>query len=69
VEVETIWRYPDLETALRGLTSAGPGTAAIRLSGEERVREALARALQPFGDDSGGYRLSNVFRYLIARSA
>ena len=69
VEVETIWRYPDLDTALRGLTSAGPGTAAIRLSGEERVREALANALEPFGDDSGGYRLSNVFRYLIARSA
>ena len=68
VEVDTIWRYPDLETALRGLTSAGPATAAIRLSGEERVREALAQALEPFGDASGAYRLSNVFRYLIARS-
>jgi SAM-dependent methyltransferase len=69
VEVEAIWRYPDLDTALRGLTSAGPGTAAIRQSGEERVREALANALEPFGDGSGGYRLTNAFRYLIARSA
>jgi SAM-dependent methyltransferase len=69
VEVETIWRYPDLDTALRGLTSAGPGTAAIRESGEERVRGALAGALEPFGDGSGGYRLNNVFRFLVARSA
>ena len=68
VEVETIWRYPDLETALRGLTSSGPGTASIRESGEERVREALAGALEQFGDGSGGYRLSNVFRYVIATS-
>jgi SAM-dependent methyltransferase len=68
VDVETIWRYPDLDAALRGLTSAGPATAAIRESGEERVRESLTSALEPFGDGSGGYRLTNVFRYLIARS-
>jgi len=45
-ELET--QRTDLETALRGLTSAGPGTAAIRLSGEERVREALAEATAAF---------------------
>jgi SAM-dependent methyltransferase len=69
VDVETVWRYPDLDTALRGFTSAGPATAAIRESGEERLREALAAGLEPFRDGSGGYRLTNVFRYLIARSA
>jgi SAM-dependent methyltransferase len=69
VDVETIWRYPDLDTALRGFTSAGPATAAIRESGEERLREVLTHGLEPFGDGSGGYRLTNVFRYLIARSA
>lgn len=68
VEVETVWHYSDLDTALRGLTSSGPGTAAIRESGEERVREALGHALEPFGDGSGGYRLRNVFRYLIAKN-
>ena len=68
VDVETIWHYPDLETALRGLTSAGPATAAIRESGEERLRQALTGALEEFGDGSGGYRMRNVFRYLIAKS-
>src|SRR3954454_18427379 len=68
VDVETVWRYADLDTALRGLTSAGPATAAMRESGEERLREALPATLEPFGDGSGGYRLTNVFRYLIART-
>jgi SAM-dependent methyltransferase len=67
VDVETIWHYPDLDTALRGLTSAGPATAAIRESGEDRLREALTEALDQFGDGSGGYRMRNVFRYLIAK--
>lgn len=68
-DVETIWRYPDLDTALRGHTSSGPGTAAIRHSGIERVRETFTRALEPFADGSGGYRITNVFRYLIASAA
>jgi SAM-dependent methyltransferase len=67
-DVETVWRYPDLETILRGLTAAGPGTAAIRESGEERVRETLTAAVEPFRKN-GGYELRNVFRYLIARAA
>jgi SAM-dependent methyltransferase len=69
VEVPTPWYYPDLETALRGFTSAGPAIAAIRESGEERLRAALTKGLEPFADGDGGYRLENVFRYLIARSA
>jgi SAM-dependent methyltransferase len=69
VDVPTPWLYPDLDTALRGFTSAGPAIAAIRESGEERLREALAKELEPFADGDGGYRLDNVFRYLIARTA
>jgi SAM-dependent methyltransferase len=68
VEVPTPWRYPDLDTALRGFTSAGPAIAAIRESGEERLREDITKALEPFADGEGGYRLDNVFRYLIARA-
>jgi SAM-dependent methyltransferase len=65
-DVECLWHYRDLDTALRGLTAAGPATAAIAESGEERVREVLAGALEPFRQDGGGYSLRNVFRYLIA---
>lgn len=65
-EVDCPFIYPDLETALRGLMSAGPAYRAIQHSGEERVRDTVARALEPFGVPSGGYRLDNKFRYLIA---
>ena len=65
-EVDCPFVYPDLETALRGLLSPGPATLAIQHSGEERVRDTVARALAPFQTPSGGYRLENRFRYLIA---
>lgn len=64
-EVECIWDYPDEETALRGLLSAGPAIRAINTSGEERVREAVAKAIAPYRTESGGYELKNKFRYLM----
>jgi len=69
VEVEDVacpWVYPDAETAIRGLISAGPAVRAIETSGEERVREAVGGALEQFRDAHGGYRLENTFRYLVA---
>jgi SAM-dependent methyltransferase len=67
-EVDCLWEYPDEETALRGLLAAGPAVLAIQRSGEDRVREATARAIAPFRTASGGYELKNKFRYLIARA-
>ncbi|MEE8216386.1 MAG: class I SAM-dependent methyltransferase [Acidiferrobacterales bacterium] len=67
-EVDTLWQYPDEETALRGLLSAGPAARAIRNVGEQRVVETVREALIPFKTSSGGYELSNRFRYLIAVS-
>ncbi len=65
-DVETVWRYPDVETAMRGLKSAGPGTAAIREVGEERVEEVLREALARFTGGDGAVTITNVFRYLVA---
>jgi SAM-dependent methyltransferase len=67
-EVDTLWQYPDEETALRGLLSAGPAARAIRNVGEQRVRKTVREALIPFKTSSEGYELSNRFRYLIAVS-
>lgn len=64
-EVDCIWAYPDEETALKGLLSAGPAIRAINTSGEERVREAVIKAIDPYKTESGDYRLKNKFRYLI----
>ncbi len=67
-DVDCLWSYPDLETALAGLLSDGTAVQAIRASGEERVREAVVKALAPFKTVSGGYWLENKFRYLIAET-
>jgi SAM-dependent methyltransferase len=60
--------FPDLETALRGLMSAGLCVAAARRAGDEAVRRALAEALAPYRADTGGYRLRNRLRYTIAEA-
>ena len=67
--MECVWRYPDVETAMRGMKAAGPGTAAIRAAGEQRVDEVLRGALTPFTRDDGAVAIRNVFRYSIATAA
>ena len=69
VDVPCPWIYADLETALRGMLSAGPVERAIRTSGFERVRDAVVGAIAQYRTASGGYHMNNVFRYLIARAS
>lgn len=68
VDVACPWVYPDIETALRGMLSAGPAERAIRASNFKRAREAVAVAIESYRTETGGYRLSNTFRYLVARA-
>lgn len=68
VDVSCPWLYPDLDTALRGMLSAGPAERAMRSSSVERARDAVAATLSPYRTGSGRYRLDNVFRYLVARA-
>ena len=65
-DVPAPFEYPDLDTALRALKSAGVTARAIEHSGEEAVDAAYAEALAPFRLGDGGFRLSATFRYLIA---
>jgi SAM-dependent methyltransferase len=65
-DVQCPWIYPDLETALKGLLSAGPVERAIRASSFERVRDAVVGAIAPYRTASGGYHMDNSFRYLLA---
>jgi SAM-dependent methyltransferase len=64
--VDVPFVYPDMESALRGVLSAGPAARAIHAVGEGRVRDLVAAALAPYRLSSGGVRLENRFRYLIA---
>jgi hypothetical protein len=66
-DVSCPWTYPDLETALRGMLSAGPAERAIRNSSMERARQAVAASIAAYEASSGEYRLNNKFRYLVAR--
>ena len=67
MDVPCPWVYPDLETALKGMLSAGPAERAMRASSFERAREAVAAAIEAYRTPSGGYHLNNTFRYLVAR--
>ncbi len=67
--VETVdcpWDYPDDETALRGLLSSGPAIRASQARGDDVVRQAILNALAPYKTGTGGYHLSNSFRYMVA---
>ena len=66
VDAACPWTYPDLETALRGMLSAGPAERAIRASGAAKVRTAVADAIAPYRTSSDTYHLSNTFRCLLA---
>lgn len=67
--VTCVFRFPDEDTAVRGLLAAGPAVRAIQTSGEEAVASAISGAIAPFRTNSGGYELSNAFRYIVARRA
>jgi hypothetical protein len=69
VDVDVPFIYADLETALRGILSAGPAVRAIEVVGEARVRAAVTPTLARYRLSSGGYRLENTFRSFIATTS
>lgn len=66
-DVNSPWRYPDLSTALRGLGSSGVAARAIENAGEDAVNKAHAKALAPFRQSDGSYKIGASFRCLLAR--
>jgi hypothetical protein len=64
-DVECVWHYPDEPTAVAGLMCSGPVVGVIEHAGEPAVRAATVSFLEPFRTPAGGYRITNVFRYVI----
>src|SRR5688572_27320699 len=60
VEIAAHLRWPDAKTATRAILSASG--RAIRHSGVQKVRSAIADALAPLTAADGGVVLNNVFR-------
>jgi len=65
-DVNVPFVYADLDSALRGILSAGPAAAAIHEAGEGRLRDIVTAALRPYRLSNGGVRLENRFRYVVA---
>jgi SAM-dependent methyltransferase len=65
-EVPIVVDYADAEAACRVMLAGSAGVRAVQHSGEDRVRQAILEALEQFRVETGGYRLENRFRFVIA---
>ena len=68
-DVESIWDYPDAETALQGLLSAGPATKAIENSGYEKAYDTVVTAMQPYIQSNGHVVYRNKWRVVISENS
>jgi SAM-dependent methyltransferase len=67
-DVSWAYVYPNEQTMLRCVLSAGSLVAAINAVGEDAVRSGVVAALARYRGDDGTYRLPNEWRCLIARA-
>lgn len=67
-DVDSPFVYADDATAIRGLNSAGVAVRAIENAGEQAVTQVHAKAISPFRQPDGSYRIRATFRCLLAQS-
>jgi SAM-dependent methyltransferase len=67
-EAECVWSFPDEATLLRALKSTGFAVKAIDGAGEQVLTDTVLKAVAPYRNSDRGYRLENVFTYLIAQT-
>ncbi|HXU68748.1 MAG TPA: class I SAM-dependent methyltransferase [Polyangia bacterium] len=65
-DVDCPFVYPDVETGVRGLGSAGVAERAARHSGADAVDAAHRAVLEKFRRADGSVFIANAFRYLVA---
>jgi SAM-dependent methyltransferase len=65
---DTTWpyEYPDEETMVRGLLSAGGLALVAEAVGGDTVQTAIADSLAPYRNPNGGYRLENEWHFVVA---
>jgi len=68
-EVVCPFDYADEDELLGPLFDSALGQAVGRRAGPVALREAVLLRVQPYRTASGGYRLDNLFRVLVARPA
>ncbi len=65
-DVDSIWEYPDAETAMKGLLSAGPAAKAIENAGYEKVYATVLEASQSHIKSNGHIVYKNKYRLVIS---
>jgi SAM-dependent methyltransferase len=65
-EIDCVFEYPDLETALRGQMAAGPSQRVVEIFGRDKVEAVVRGALARFVD-SGAVRMQNRFRCALPK--
>jgi ubiquinone/menaquinone biosynthesis C-methylase UbiE len=66
VDGRSSFDFPDRETMLRQMASAGGVVRIARVAGEGAVRSTLTEAMEPFRAPAGGYRLENDWHIVVA---
>jgi ubiquinone/menaquinone biosynthesis C-methylase UbiE len=66
-DIDSVWDYPDVATALRGFLSAGPSYKVISTVGYDKVAETITATLPPFTRPDGHIVYNNKYRVVIAK--
>jgi SAM-dependent methyltransferase len=66
-DVDSPFIYADEETGIRALNSSGVAARAMDNTSEAAVTDAHRKALAPFRQKDGSYRVSATFRCLLAK--
>lgn len=65
-DVDSIWDYPDAETAMKGLLSAGPAAKAIENAGYDKAYSTVLETVQSHIQSNGHIVYKNKFRVVIS---
>jgi hypothetical protein len=66
-EVNCPFVYPDLDTFWTGNVAAGPVQGALRSVSEDRLKEAVVKAISPYKNGDGSIHIKkNHFSYVVA---
>jgi SAM-dependent methyltransferase len=65
-DILSVWNYPDVDTAVKGLMSSGPAARAIEFSGIEAVHKAVLSDIHPYIQRNGHVVYHNKFRVVTA---
>jgi len=67
IDVECPFVYADIDTAVRGMSSAGVAVKAMEVAGEKAVEDAYRNAFVEFQQADGSIRVGASFRCLLAK--